>query len=180
MSQRRGPHSVLPSTTAEIFHAYAPFAWRVLRRLGLSEADADDACQEVFIIAHRRLHDFQGRSSLRTWVYGICVHIVAKHRRRVRSRREIAPVPESEPVSEATQEADLALREELRELDRVLDALDEDKRAVFVLYEIEDLPMVEVAAAVGCPLQTAYSRLHAARRVVEQAMNRFQRRVGTR
>ena len=64
-------------------------------------------------------------------------------------------------------------------LDAILDELDESKRAVFVLYELEELPMAEVAAAVGCPLQTAYSRLHSARATVESAVKRRRAREGT-
>jgi RNA polymerase sigma-70 factor (ECF subfamily) len=79
---------------------------------------------------------------------------------------------------EARQEEDVALHQARAELDRILDTLSDDKRAVFVLYEIEELPMAEVAAAVGCPLQTAYSRLHAARQEVEAIMMRRRTRTG--
>ena len=57
---------------AEIFRQYAPFAWRALRRLGVPDADVEDVCQEVFVVVHRKLGDFEGRSSLKTWIYGIC------------------------------------------------------------------------------------------------------------
>ena len=70
-------------------------------------------------------------------------------------------------------------RESLELLGRILDQLDDDKRAVFVLYEIEELTMKDVADAVGCPLQTAYSRLHAARRLVSEALADLERRRGT-
>ncbi len=81
---------------------------------------------------------------------------------------------------DSNQEDDAALREARATLDRILDGLDDDKRAVFVLFEIEELPMTEVAMAVGCPLQTAYSRLHAARREVEAAMHRLRAKQGGR
>src|SRR4051794_34808398 len=72
----------------EVFDTCAPYAWRTLRRLGVGEADVHDVCQEVFVVVHRRLGDFDGTSSLRTWVYGICLRTASQYRRRARHRRE--------------------------------------------------------------------------------------------
>jgi RNA polymerase sigma-70 factor (ECF subfamily) len=160
-------------SAAELFQAYGAFVWRVLRRLGVADADVDDVVQEVFVAVHRRLPAFEGRSSPRTWVYGICVRVASDHRKRARVRRESLPDRLPEPAIDAHQEDDVALREARALLDRLLDGLDEGKRAVFVLYEIEELPMGEVALALGCPLQTAYSRLHAARRDLDAALRRL-------
>jgi len=166
--------SVPPTlTAAALFVEYAPFAWRVLRRLGVAEGDADDVCQEVFVAVHRRLPEFEGRSSPRTWLYGICLRVASDYRKRTRAMREVAHANMPDRAVDAHQEDDLALREARALLDRLLDTLDDDQRAVFVLYELEELPMSEVATAVGCPLQTAYSRLHAARRAVDVALRRL-------
>jgi RNA polymerase sigma-70 factor (ECF subfamily) len=166
--------------TADVFNENAPFAWRVLRRLGVAEADADDVCQEVFVTVHRRLREFEGRSSVRTWLYGICVRTASDYRKRARTRREVASeAPPEQPVG-PDQEDDLSLRQARDTLDRILDQLDDDKRAVFVLYEIEELPMVDVSGVLGCHLQTAYSRLHAARREVEAALERLRARDAAR
>lgn len=160
--------------TAEVlFREYGAFAWRVLRRMGVAERDVDDVCQEVFVTAHRRIATFEGRSSPRTWLYGICVRTASDYRKRAVSRHETVAEGTHEAAVEANQEGDTALREARATLDRILDGLDDEKRAVFVLYEIEELPMAEVAIAVGCPLQTAYSRLHAARRDVDAALLRL-------
>lgn len=168
--------SVAPSreiTAASLFHEHAAFAWRLLRRLGVPEGDADDACQEVFVTVHRKLAAFEGRSSPRTWIYGICVRVASDHRRRAAVRREMpSPHPPDESV-DACQEDGVAVREARVLLDRVLGRLDDDKRAAFVLYEIEELSLKELATALGCPLQTAYSRLQAARREVEEALRRL-------
>jgi RNA polymerase sigma-70 factor, ECF subfamily len=166
-----GPEGLLGA--AGLFREYAPFAWRVLRRLGVAERDADDVCQEVFVTAHRRIASFEGRSSQRTWLYGICVRTASEYRRRAVHRHEVLSEGVPEAAVDASQEEDAALREARATLDRILGSLDDDKRAVFVLYEIEELPMTEVAVAVGCPLQTAYSRLHAARRDVDSALHRL-------
>jgi RNA polymerase sigma-70 factor (ECF subfamily) len=159
-----------PRDPANVFRETAPFAWRVLRRLGVDEADVDDVCQEVFVVVHRRLADFEGRSSLRTWIYGICVRTAADYRKRARARRQVESEARPEPIVSPSQEYAVSIRQARCALDRILDGLDADKRAVFVLYEIEELPMSEVSSIVGCPLQTAYSRLHAARSEVEQAV----------
>lgn len=155
-----------PSVEA-IFREHAPYVWRVLRRLGVEEGDAEDVCQEVFLVVHRRLDSFDRTCALRTWLYGICIRAASDHRRRPHRRRESPAGDELPEVgSPAAQEDEVDRRRARDRLDAALDALDDAKRAVFVLYEIEGLLMPEVATIVGCPLQTAYSRLHAARKIV--------------
>jgi len=164
----------LPSL-AEIFRQHAPFVWRGLRRLGVPESDVEDVCQEVFVVVHRKLGDFEGRSSLKTWIYGICARTASDYRRSGRVRREVVTdTPPEAPHEGASAYDTFALRQARATLDHILDELDDDKRSVFVLYEIEELTMAEVAEALGCPLQTAYSRLHAARKVVEAGVARAQ------
>jgi len=157
MTARPGP------SLREVFDEHGAYVYRALRHLGAPESEVEDLCQEVFVVVHRRLGSFEGRSSLRTWLYGICLRIASDHRRRARVRYErTAP----DPGRDAAESSDLApdnraaARALLLDL---LDSLDDEKRNVLVLYEIEGLTMNEVASVVGCPLQTAYSRLHAAR-----------------
>lgn len=155
----------------DVFREHAPYVWRALRRLGVREADAEDVCQEVFLVVHRRLDGYHGGSTLRTWLYGICLRAASDYRKRAHRRRE-SPAGDDLPDvrAPADQEEQLDRRRARDRLDEALDALDEAKRAVFVLYEIEGLQMPEVAAVVGCPLQTAYSRLHAARKIVTERL----------
>lgn len=155
-----------------VFRDHAPYVWRVLRKLGIPEAEAEDLCQEVFVVVHRKLPEFEGRSSLTTWLYGICVRTASDHRRRARVRHEQVTEDVPEGRESAPQAKDLARRQARALLDSALESLDEDKRAVFVLFEIEDLTMNEVAVSVGCPLQTAYSRLYAARDIVQRHFER--------
>jgi RNA polymerase sigma-70 factor (ECF subfamily) len=157
---------------ADIFREHAPFVWRGLRRLGVPESDVEDVCQEVFVVVHRKLGEFEGRSSLRTWIYGIAARTASDYRRSGRVRREVVTDAPPDAPHEGGQHDALALKQARATLDRILDELDDDKRSVFVLYEIEELTMAEVAEAIGCPLQTAYSRLHAARKVVEAGVAR--------
>jgi RNA polymerase sigma-70 factor (ECF subfamily) len=153
-----------------IFREHAPYVWRVLRRLGVAESDVEDVAQEVFLVVHRRLAEFEGRSRLRTWIYGICLRTASDHRRRAHVRRELATDRPPERVGSAPQPRELEQRQARAILDGALERLGDDKRAVFVLFEIEELTMKEVAEAIGCPLQTAYSRLHAARRDLRDAL----------
>jgi RNA polymerase sigma-70 factor (ECF subfamily) len=159
-----------PPRFDEVFTACAPLVWRTMRRLGMNEADAEDLAQEVFVVVHRKLPEFEGRSRLTTWVYGICVKVAADHRRRAVVRHETLADTPPEPAVPPTQGEALARDQARAVLDRVLRGLDDDKRAVFVLYEIEEVPMAEIAEAVGAPLQTVYSRLHAARRLVAEGL----------
>jgi RNA polymerase sigma-70 factor (ECF subfamily) len=103
-------------------------------------------------------------------LYGIAVRLASEHRRRAHVRREIPSAEQPEPEDGLTHSNSIESRELRTLFNRILERLDDDKRAVFVLYEIEDLDMKQVAEAVGCPLQTAYSRLHAARRFVAEAV----------
>jgi RNA polymerase sigma-70 factor (ECF subfamily) len=155
-----------------VFQEHAPFVWRAARRLGVRADDVEDVCQEVFMVVHRRLGTFEGRSSLRTWIYGVCVRVVAKYRRTLPPCQEPDPLERSEPSVPPHQLDDLERRRAIALLDVILDKLDGEKREVFVLYEIEGVSMAEVAEAVGCPVQTAYARLYAARRQFDAAVHR--------
>lgn len=145
-----------------IFDAHAAYVGRALRHLGVGEADLEDVTQEVFLTVHRRLAEFDGRGNVRTWIYRIAWNLAANHRRHrtVRERRSATLDDAGVPAS---QEVDLARARSRARLGALLDQLDDAQRTTFVLYEIEQLPMREVAAILGCPLQTAYSRLSAAR-----------------
>ncbi|MBW2524325.1 MAG: sigma-70 family RNA polymerase sigma factor [Deltaproteobacteria bacterium] len=158
-----------------VVRQYAPFVGRSLRYLGIGETDVEDAAQEVFVVVHRRLDDFEGRSSLQTWLYGICVRIAFAHRRKAAKRKERVVDDAPSPSIPPPQHADLQRKEARRRLQQILDELDEAKRSVFVLYEIERMPMKQVAETLGCPLQTAYSRHQAARKQVLAAFERHRR-----
>jgi RNA polymerase sigma-70 factor (ECF subfamily) len=152
---------------ATLYQEQSKYVWRTLRRLGVREADLPDASQETFIIIHRKLPEFAGRSSLKTWIFAICLRFARDWRNRAHVRRESLEDAPERSTSGETPTRQIALKQARHTLDRMLDALDEDKRAVFVLFELEELPMNEVAEAVECPVQTAYARLYAARKFIE-------------
>jgi RNA polymerase sigma-70 factor (ECF subfamily) len=155
----------VPSFEA-LFEANARLVWRVLARLGIPEADLPDVCQDVFVSAHRLLSTFENRCAISTWLYGISVRVAATHRRRLLRRREqvLTDTPEAAAPASLVPSAEAAVYRE--RLERALYALPEQQASVFILYELEELTMSEVAAALGYPLQTAYSRLYAARKAV--------------
>lgn len=161
-----------PPSMRTVFDEHARYVIRTLRHLGVREADVEDVAQEVFVTVHRKLPEFEGRSKLRTWLYAICLRVASDHRRRAYVVRERATDNPPVDTGERTgDEADTSL-ESRAFVQELLGELDDDKRAVLVLYEIEGLTMREVAEVVGCPLQTAYSRLHAARDLLREAWER--------
>jgi RNA polymerase sigma-70 factor (ECF subfamily) len=159
-----------PLALHQVYEAHASFIWRSLKRLGVREADLEDITQEVFIVVHRKLSGFDGRSALKTWLFGIALRVASDYRRRAHVQREdiVSEVPEGETQADAPER--IAAKQARAVLDRILDGLDEEKRATFVLFELEQLPMAEVAELTQVPVQTAYARLYAARRIVEQAV----------
>jgi RNA polymerase sigma-70 factor (ECF subfamily) len=160
-----------------VYERHFDFVWRNVRRMGVSDGAVDDAVQDVFLVVHRRLGEFEGRSSLETWLFGIVLRVVRDHR-RARARRDtrLAEVQvTAETIGQPSGEGphdDVARRQAVALLYRLLDELDEDKRAVFVLVELEERSVPEVAAALGLNLNTAYARLRAARQQFEAAMAR--------
>ena len=151
------------------FEKEAAFVRGVLRHLGVPHADRDDLLQEVFFVVCRKLPGYDGRAPFRSWLYGICLRTVSSYRRSARVRHQ-----SGEHCAVDDCESDIGFNPELNAerrrigdaLEALLVGLDDDKRKVFVLFALEGLPMIEVARVVGCPLQTAYSRLHAARKAM--------------
>ncbi|MCA9611035.1 MAG: sigma-70 family RNA polymerase sigma factor [Myxococcales bacterium] len=157
----------------EIYRAHGELLWASLFRLGVRSADLPDALQEVLVVVHRRLHTYDGRSRLTTWLYGICYRVAAAQRRRAHVRREElrSNVPEVGQVAPSPEELALA-NEGRRTLEAVLDGMDLDKRDVFVMFELEELSCAEIGELLGVPVGTVHSRLHAARKDFERSLSR--------
>lgn len=149
-----------------IYRDNIAFAWRMVTNMGVRRADVPDVVQEVFITVHRRLGEVEIKSSVRAWIYGICVRACSNYRKRASTQREQLFWEPPEHGIQNDERASAKL-----DLMRALELLDADQRAVFVLYEVEGLTMREVAEALDCPPTTAYSRLYAARRVVQAAFD---------
>jgi len=146
-----------------LFDEHGAFVCRSLRVLGVREQDLDDLLQEVFLVVYQRLHDYEERGSARAWLYSICTRVARAQRRRAWRRREEIRAELPEAAVEASQHQRVVDREALALGHELLERLPRDQRDVFWLYEVEEIPMAEIAQALGCPLQTAYSRLRKAR-----------------
>lgn len=161
----------------DVYEQCFDFIWRSARRMGVPEPSVDDVVQEVFVVAHRRLADFEGRSSVKTWLFGILLRVVSDYRRTQRRKGGLAPLPEVlEDDGSGCPAAATEQRERVRLLHALLAELDEDKRAVFVLAELEQMTAPEMAESLGVNLNTVYSRLRAARQKFEAALKRHRAR----
>jgi RNA polymerase sigma-70 factor (ECF subfamily) len=161
----------------DVYHAHFPFVWRSAKRLGIGDASLDDAVQEVFVVVHRRLADFEGRSSLRTWLFGITLRVARDHRRSAQRRDPGSTVDPDTLRATGNGPAESAEKAEaVRVLYTLLDELDDERREVFVMAELEQMPMPEIAEALGINVNTAYARLRTARQEFEQALARHRAR----
>ena len=162
----------------EMYQAHFSFVWRNARRLGTPDADMDDVLQEIFVVAFRRLAEFEGRSSLKTWLLGIVINIVRAHRRTLSAKHPHALRADRREEPDAVADAadgphECATRSEAARLvEQLLAALDDRRREVFVLVELEQMTVPEIATALAVPLNTVYSRLRKARQEFGRAAAR--------
>lgn len=161
----------------QIFREFAPYVLRLLPRLGIPTADVEDVCQEVFIAVYRKLPGFEGRSTLRTWLYGICLRTASNYRQRAYRFREIVTDRPPENIQHEGQLEQVHQKETQDLLECALAQLKYQEREVVVLFEIEQLSMSEVARVVGCSKFTAYARLYAARKQMKSLIRRVNNTV---
>ena len=158
---------------AAVYEEHAVFVWRSLRLFGVAPGGLDDAVQEVFLVVHRRLGEFEGRSSVRTWLYAIARR-VARNARRGDSRRGSQESIGADLVdAHGADPRELAEKAEAgRLLLDLLGQLTDEQREVLVLVDIEEMSVPEAAEALGMNLNTCYSRLRAARAAFERELQR--------
>lgn len=172
-------HSASPSNVRSdvdrafraLFDGHAATVWRALRHFGVGEREIEDAAQEVFVVVHRQLSEGTEPEHPRAWLYGIAWRVGAAWRRKAQRRREVFDdAIEPEPDSARDPSRTLEAQRRLANLERALASLPDEQRAVFVLYEIEELTMREIGSALECSINTAFSRLYAARRKVAESL----------
>ncbi len=161
------------ATFDEVYQAHARFVWRTLRTFGVAEPQLEDALQDAFVVVHRRLGEFGGRSRIETWLFAIARRVASQYR-RARGRAERRQGSEDATALAASDDtfAALSRAQASAAVATILDQMDEDKRVVFALVELEQLAVPEVARLLGINLNTAYSRLRLARRAFEAAVAR--------
>ena len=166
-----------------LYDDYADFVWRNARRLGVAPAALDDVTQDVFLVAHRRLGELSRPESLRAWIFSIVIRVVRDYRRTLRRKdpqqRSAAPLldPDQLPDTRAANPQAAAERTDaVRMLYSMLNELDDAKREVFVLAELEEMTELEISQALGENANTVHSRLRAARKDFDQAVLRHRER----
>lgn len=157
----------------EVYDQHFSFVWRCLRGFGVPRDALDDVAQDVFLVVHRQLSTFRGESTLRTWLFGIARHVASNQQRHAqRKQKPLEPLVDEPAHSdpgplERAQDAEAAAF-----LETFLATLDDKKRDLFMLAVIEEMGMPEVAAALGIPVNTAYTRLRSARATFQRALAR--------
>jgi RNA polymerase sigma-70 factor (ECF subfamily) len=138
------------------------------------EKDLEDAVHDVFLVVHRHLGDYDPSRPLRPWVTGIAYRVAANYRRRAAHRHEVAGDPPPDAASAQPRPDDVVQQRQAAALvQRALDDLEEGRRAVFVLHELEGHAVPEVARMLEVPVNTAYSRLRLARAQFTAAVRRL-------
>jgi RNA polymerase sigma-70 factor (ECF subfamily) len=163
-------------TFQQIYDEHFAFVWRALRRLGVREADTADAAQEVFLVVYRKLAEFEGRSRVSTWLFGICLRVARDRQRLAHVRREV--LDEEGVAAERGGDAveDIERREALGQLEKALNDMEFDQRVIFAMFELEGMTGEEIAEVVQAPLGTVYSRLRLARESFRRSASRLQAR----
>jgi len=157
-------------TTAwrSLYDKHFPDVERLVASLGIVDAEADDICQEIFVIIYRNLARFRGEARLSTWIYRLATREAIRYARRRRLMRGLADLfarDRSLPLPADWSESEAGRRHYLRQL---LDRLPPERRLALVLYEIEGLPVSEIARISDCAENTVWTRLHRARTELEK------------
>ncbi len=156
----------------EVYSAHAAFVWRILRTFGVSDAQIEDAVQDVFVVVHRRLPEWEGRAAITTWLFAIARRIACSYRRKRGTEQDRnQPLDDQREVAgSADTFAALSRAQAAATVMQVLDGIDEDKRVVFALVELEQMSVPDVARMLELNLNTTYSRLRLARQAFELAV----------
>jgi RNA polymerase sigma factor (sigma-70 family) len=161
----------------DVFLAHSTFVRSALARLGVPAADRDDVLADVFFRVYQALSSYDGARPMRSWLFGFTERAAFEYTRLARHRREVLgdPFDDACVLPDAAREgADEALeREEERDhVHEILGELDDEKRVVFTMNALDEIPIPEVARRLGIAEGTAYSRLRAARFMVAANLRR--------
>lgn len=165
-------------TFDDVYGAYLPYVWTLLRRFGVSDVHREDLVHDVFVVVHARLASFDVARPMKPWLFGICFNVASDHTRRASVRSEVAneAVLATARAHGPSVEDELIRKERARRVEQAIAAIELERRAVFLLHEIDETPIPAVAEALGIPLNTAYSRLRLAREEFKAAYVRFTKR----
>jgi len=146
-----------------LYRAHVGYVWNALRRLGVARGELEDLTQETFLRAFRNHASFDPSRPLRPWLFAIAARTAVDFRRAARHGREVLEAAPDAAHEVPGADEDLAAAQQRRLLRELIDGLDDDRRAVFVMHECLGHTAVEIAQALDIPMNTAYSRLRLAR-----------------
>jgi RNA polymerase sigma-70 factor (ECF subfamily) len=172
------PSASTGATLRELFDMHAAYVWNTLRRLGVATPDLEDVTHDVFLQVHAHLGAYDGTRPARAWLFGFAFRVASQYRRRAHRRRETYGEPDAVAHPGRAADEQMEFDDDRRLVLRALDAIDLERRAVFVLYELDREPMSEIASSLAIPVNTAYSRLRAARAEFRAAVQRLRLRRG--
>jgi RNA polymerase sigma-70 factor, ECF subfamily len=182
LSRQDRPPPSASASFRDVYLEHFEFVWRTLRRLGVREQDAQDLTQKVFIVVYMKLQAFENRSTLRTWLFRVCLNTASDYRRSAPIRREVATEP-AELASLSDVQGDAQEQSEERRrvsaAEAVLNKLPEEQRSVFVLFELEDMSGTEIAELLGISVGTVRSRLRLARELFTREAKRLSAQAET-
>ena len=158
-----------------VYETYFPFVWRYAANRGVPPMAIDDVVQEVFVVVHHRLASFEGRSSLRTWLAGVCRNVLRDYLRKRGNQKAGDSLDDQVEIrSDGIGPAEALERKVAVELlDELLEQMSELQREVFILCDIEQLSAVEVAEMLGVNENTLRTRLRAGRQVFNAGVTRY-------
>lgn len=169
----RGPRRPSPEGFKAVYHAEVSYVWRYLVYMGVPDRDLEDKVQDVFVALYRCWDSYDASRPMRPWLTGICFRVASDHRRKAYNRREVIrrPVEAVDPGQDPEEGA--ARREAAALIHEALEQMTPDHRTVFVLHDIEGLPVPAITRGLGLPVNTLYSRLRHARRQFMAAVDRI-------
>ncbi len=176
----RAPVAEAHPTLRQLFDMHAAYVWNTLRRFGVPSADLEDVTHDVFLQVHRHLAAYDPRRPVRPWLCAFAYRAASQHRRRAHRRRETQGEPDTAAHPGASPHEQLVADDDRRLVAAALAGIDLERRAVFVLYELDGVPMNEIADSLGIPVNTAYSRLRIARGEFASAVKRLRPRRSER
>ena len=159
-----------PPSFDALYDAHVDGIWRLLLRLGVEPMNAEDAVQEVFVTAWKRLPQFEQRSSLKTWLTGIALNVAAHARRGFARHGRPEPLDDALPSTASLPDERAQAREDLAQLQQVLKQLPDEQREAFVMLEMEGFSAPEASALLNVGVNTLYSRLRLARAAFNAAV----------
>lgn len=159
------PPATSQPTFEEVYEAHFGFVWRCVVSRGVPRSAVDDVVQEVFLVVHRKLATFEGRSSLRTWLWTIVRRVVRDHLRKRGNASEGEPLADDQASTWLGPAEALDQKAAVQILDTLLSRMSETQREVFVMYEVEEMTGGEIAEALGVNENTVRTRLRAARQI---------------